>query len=78
MTGAGPDVLGWSSMTAAHPLQYPADDLDVGTAGDFSEFSPEGQMAIAAALGRVGDGTIQAVPHEEVLAHLERERLKTG
>jgi hypothetical protein len=61
-------------MSAAH-LPYPDDDLDVGPAGDFSEFSAEGQAAIAAALERVRDGTAQAVPHDDVLAHLERERL---
>jgi len=62
-------------MTAARPLPCPDDDLDVGPVGDFSEFSAEGQTAIAAALGRLRDGTAQVVPHEDVLAHLERQQL---
>ena len=59
-----------------HPLPLLDDDLDVGPAGDFSDFSPEGQAIIAAALGRVHDGTVQAVPHSEIEAIVERQRLR--
>lgn len=60
-------------MFAARPL--PIDDLEVGPIGDFSDFSPEGQAIIAAALDRAHQGTTQAVPHAEIEATLERQRL---
>jgi hypothetical protein len=60
-------------MFAARPLLV--DDLEVGPAGDFSDFSPEAQAIIAAALDRVQQGTTQAVPHAAIEATLERQGL---
>ena len=57
------------------------DDFEVGAPDDFSEFSPEGQVAIAAALERVRNGTARTVPHDEILGQIELQRLaalKTG
>ncbi|MFO0758180.1 MAG: hypothetical protein U0359_16915 [Byssovorax sp.] len=60
-------------MNAVRPL--PDDDLDIGPVGDFSEFSAEGQAIIAAALDRAQDGGVRAVPHSEIEALVERQRL---
>jgi hypothetical protein len=62
------------AMAAAIPLSLD-DDFEVFEGDDLAMFSPEGQAAIRAAEARVAAGTAVLVPHEEIEAIVDRQRL---
>ncbi len=61
-------------MATASPLSA-ADDFEVFEGDDLSMFSPDGQAAIRAAEERLANGTAVLVPHAEIEAIVERQRL---
>ncbi|MFO0756416.1 MAG: hypothetical protein U0359_07990 [Byssovorax sp.] len=65
-------------MTAARPLPPSDDDLDVVPLDDacLELLSPEERALATAALDRIANGTVRAVPQAEIDRHLEGQRLK--
>lgn len=61
--------------TANPPLA--ADFEDFGPIDDayLEQCPPEERVMIEAARARAADGTSQTVPHSEILAHIEQQRL---